>query len=197
MEHGPLGAGAVTSGGGSATSGAGGASVDDVIASLTREVADFPTPGVQFKDLTPLLADRRGFAVVTEALADVASGADLVAGIDARGFLVAGAVASRLGTGVLAIRKAGKVPPPVHTETYSLEYGTAALEIPADGIELAGRSVVIIDDVLATGGTIAAAQRLLEHCGATVTVAAVVLELTALGGRELLAPLPVSSLRQV
>ena len=111
-------------------------------------------------------------------------GADLVAGIDARGFLIAGAVAARLGTGVLAIRKGGKLPPPVRTEQYTLEYGTASLELPADGIELAGRSVVILDDVLATGGTVAAAQRLLEHAGAEVTIAAVVVELAGLGGRE-------------
>ena len=172
-------------------------SVDELIASLTRQVADFPSAGVQFKDLTPLFADAAGLALVTDALAGVAAGADLLAGIDARGFLVAGAVGARLGLGVLAIRKGGKLPPPVNTETYSLEYGTAALEIPADGIELAGRRVVIIDDVLATGGTIGAAQRLLEHSGATVTTAAVVLELTALGGRDLLAPLPVHSLRRV
>ena len=100
-----------------------------------------------------MFADRRGLAAVTDALADVASGADLIAGIDARGFLIGGAVATRLGTGVLAIRKGGKLPPPVRTEHYQLEYGTASLEIPADGIELAGRSVVIVDDVLATGGT--------------------------------------------
>lgn len=168
-----------------------------VIASLTREVADFPSAGVQFKDLTPLFADGQGLALVTDALAGVAADADLLAGIDARGFLVAGAVGARLGTGVLAIRKGGKLPPPVHTQSYSLEYGSAALEIPADGIELAGRRIVIIDDVLASGGTIAAARRLLERCGATVTSAAVVLELTALGGRDLLAPLPVSSLHRV
>jgi adenine phosphoribosyltransferase len=175
----------------------GDSSLDGLIASLTREVADFPEPGVQFKDLTPLFADAHGFARVTDALADTASGADLVAGLDARGFLVAGAVAVRLGTGVLAIRKSGKLPPPVRAERYSLEYGSAALEIPADGLELTGRRVAIIDDVLATGGTIAAAQRLLEHSGATVTSAAVVLELTALGGRTRLTPLPVHSLRQV
>jgi adenine phosphoribosyltransferase len=168
--------------------------VAELIASLTRNVADFPEPGVQFKDLTPLFADRNGMAAVTDALADVASGADLVAGVDSRGFLVAAAVATRLGTGVLAIRKPGKLPPPVLAEQYQLEYGTAILEIPADGIALRGRSVVIIDDVLATGGTLGAASRLLTHAGANVTAAAVVVELTALGGREALAPLPVHSL---
>jgi adenine phosphoribosyltransferase len=168
--------------------------VSAVIASLTREVADFPEPGIQFKDLTPLLADARGFATVTDALAETASGADLVAGVDARGFLLGGAVALRLGVGVLAVRKGGKLPPPVHSESYSLEYGTATLEVPADGIELAGRRIVIIDDVLATGGTIAATAQLLGTAGAVVTGAAVVLELAALGGREKLHPLPVTSL---
>jgi len=102
------------------------ADIGAVIASLTREVADFPTAGVEFKDLTPLFADPRALAAVTDALADVASGADLIAGIDARGFLIGGAVATRLGTGVLAIRKGGKLPPPVRTERYQLEYGAAA-----------------------------------------------------------------------
>jgi adenine phosphoribosyltransferase len=168
--------------------------VADLIASLTRNVADFPQPGVQFKDLTPLFADRDGMTAVTDALAGIASGADLVAGIDSRGFLVAAAVAVRLGTGVLAVRKGGKLPPPVYTERYDLEYGSATLEVPAEGVELRGRRVVVIDDVLATGGTIAAAARLLERTGADVTAAAVVVELTALGGREALAPLPVHSL---
>src|SRR4051812_1553457 len=99
-----------------------------VIASLTREVADFPEPGIQFKDLTPLLADAHGLATVTSALAALAEGADLVAGIDARGFLLGAAVATKLGIGVLAVRKGGKLPPPVHSESYSLEYGTATLE---------------------------------------------------------------------
>jgi adenine phosphoribosyltransferase len=164
-----------------------------LVASLTRQVADFPSAGIQFKDLTPLFADARGLAAVTDAIADAASGADLIAGIDARGFLVGGAVAARLNTGVLAIRKGGKLPPPVHTEDYQLEYGTASLELPADGIELGGRSVVIVDDVLATGGTLAAARRLLERAGAQVWIAAVVIELAGLGGRELVAPLPVHS----
>jgi adenine phosphoribosyltransferase len=168
-----------------------------VIASLTREVADFPEPGIQFKDLTPLLADARGLDAVSEALANIARGADLVAGVDARGFLLGGAVAIKLGIGVLAVRKGGKLPPPVYSETYTLEYGTATLEVPADGIELSGRSIMIIDDVLATGGTLAATARLLRHAGATVTGAAVVLELAALGGRDVLKPLPVSSLHTV
>ncbi len=171
--------------------------IADVIASLTREVPDFPEPGIQFKDLTPLLADPDGLAAVTDALAEIASGAELVAGIDARGFLLGAAVATRLGTGVLAVRKGGKLPPPVRTETYKLEYGTATLEIPAEGVDLAGRNVVIIDDVLATGGTVAATARLLDDAGAAVTGAAVVLELAALRGRDAVAPLPVSSLRTV
>jgi adenine phosphoribosyltransferase len=165
-----------------------------VIASLTREVADFPEPGIQFKDLTPLLADAQGLATVTDALAAIAEGADLVAGIDARGFLLGAAVATKLGTGVLAVRKGGKLPPPVLSQTYELEYGTATLEIPAEGIDIAARTIVIIDDVLATGGTVAAAARLLDAAGATVSGAAVVLELSALGGRERLQPLPVTSL---
>jgi len=168
-----------------------------LIASMMREVPDFPEPGVQFKDLTPLLADAHGLAAVTDALAEVAEGADLVAGIDARGFLLGAAVALRLHTGVLAVRKGGKLPPPVHSETYALEYGSATLEIPADGIDLAGRTIVIIDDVLATGGTVAATAQLLRHAGATVPAAAVVLELTALGGRDRLKPLPVTSLYTV
>jgi adenine phosphoribosyltransferase len=172
-------------------------SVADLITALTREVADFPQPGIQFKDLTPLLADARGLAVVTDALAEIASGADLIAGIDARGFLLGATVALKLGTGVLAIRKGGKLPPPVHSQTYDLEYGSATLEIPADGLDIAGRKVVIIDDVLATGGTLAAANRLLVAGGADVLSAAVVLELSALPGRTAVAPLPVASLQLI
>ena len=191
LEHGPMGAEGMSDTSGDQTR------IVEVIASLIREVPDFPSPGVLFKDLTPLLADPDGLAAVTDALSELASGAELVAGIDARGFLLGAAVATRLGTGVLAIRKGGKLPPPVLSETYTLEYGTATLEIPADGVELAGRNVVIIDDVLATGGTLAAAARLLDDAGAAVTSAAVVLELAELRGRDAVAPLPVSSLYQV
>ena len=108
-----------------------------------------------------------GLAAVTDALAEVASGADLVAGIDARGFLLGAAVATKLGTGVLAIRKGGKLPPPVRREELRPRVRHRALEIPADGIDLAGRSIVIIDDVLATGGTMAAARKLLIDGGAS------------------------------
>lgn len=168
-----------------------------IISELTRQVSDFPEPGVLFRDLTPVLADDRGFAVVTEALAARVAGADLIAGIDARGFLLGGAVAHRLGVGVLAIRKSGKLPPPVYSRSYDLEYGTATLEIPAEGIVLAGRRVAVVDDVLATGGTLAASRDLLTGAGADVVAAAVVMELAALGGRDRLDPLPVHSLQQV
>jgi adenine phosphoribosyltransferase len=179
------------------TSGGAGPQVAAVIDELTRVVPDFPEPGVVFRDLTPVLADDRGFAVVTDALARIVEGADLIAGIDARGFLLGGAVAHRLGVGVLAIRKGGKLPPPVHSRSYTLEYGTATLEIPASGIELNGRRVAIVDDVLATGGTVAAARDLLGVAGALVTEAAVVMELTALGGRERLNPLTVRALQML
>ena len=181
---------------GAVTSGAA-AQAAAVIAALTRQVPDFPEPGVLFRDLTPVLADDRGFAVVTAALAALVDGADLIAGIDARGFLLGGAVAQRLGVGVLAIRKGGKLPPPVHSRSYDLEYGTATLEIPAEGLMLAGRRVAIIDDVLATGGTVAACRDLLAASGAEVTTAAVVIELDALGGRRKLHPLRVDSLQRL
>ena len=185
MEHGPLEAQPVSS------------SVADVITSLMREVPDFPEPGVQFKDLTPVLADARGLREVSAAIADIARGADLVAGVDARGFLLGGAVAVTLGVGVLAVRKGGKLPPPVLGETYTLEYGSATLEVPADGVDLAGRSVVVIDDVLATGGTLAATHQLLTKAGANVVGAVVMMELTALGGRAKLQQLEVTSLYTV
>lgn len=154
------------------------------IATHTRLVPDFPEPGIQFKDLTPVLADPEGLATVTAALAEAAGDADLVAGIDARGFLLGGAIALHLGVGVVAVRKAGKLPPPVHAESYDLEYGSACLEIPADGVPLTGRRVFVVDDVLATGGTLNAAIALLSAAGADVHAAAVVMEIEGLPGRE-------------
>ena len=200
VEHGPLEAEPVSAASGTgagppATSGSGG--VAQVISSLLREVPDFPEPGIQFKDLTPVLADARGLAEVSAAIAEISRGVDLVAGVDARGFLLGGAVAVQLGIGVVAVRKGGKLPPPVISESYSLEYGTATLEVPADGIQLAGRSIMVIDDVLATGGTLAATHKLLAAAGANVIGAVVMLELAALGGRAGLQPLPVTSLLTV
>lgn len=153
----------------------------------TRLVADFPEPGIAFKDLTPVLADPDGLASVVTALTHGCGEVDLVAGIDARGFLLGGAVARELGVGVLAVRKAGKLPPPVHSRTYDLEYGSATLEIPADGIELVGRRVLLVDDVLATGGTVIAAAQLLTSAGAHVSSIAIIMELLALNGRAAVA----------
>ncbi|WP_028476656.1 adenine phosphoribosyltransferase [Nocardia sp. CNY236] len=164
---------------------------------LTRWQDDFPTPGVRFADLTPVFADAEGLRAVVDCMAACAPDADLVAGVDARGFLLGAGVAATLGTGVLAVRKAGKLPPPVITREFDLEYGSAALEIPARGIELRGRRVLLVDDVLATGGTLAAAADLLEQAGAEVVAAAVVLELTILGGRARQRAYPVTSIVQV
>jgi adenine phosphoribosyltransferase len=156
------------------------------LAAKTRLVPDFPEKGILFEDLTPVLADGDAFARVVDALADAAQrmGADMIGGLDARGFLLGSAVAYKLGTGILAIRKKGKLPPPVHTQEYTLEYGTAALELPADCLELEGKKVVLVDDVLATGGTLLAARKLIENCGGQVSGYAVVLEVEGLKGRD-------------
>lgn len=163
-----------------------------------RHVKGFPAPGVVFQDLTPVLAHGPSFRSVIESLAASATemGADLIAGLDARGFLLGSAVAYSLDLGVLAVRKKGKLPPPVYTEEYTLEYGTAALEIPAEAMNLEGKRVVLVDDVLATGGTLNAATRLLQRAGATVTGAVVILEVPGLGGREALGDLPLAILHQ-
>ncbi|KQB85468.1 adenine phosphoribosyltransferase [Corynebacterium oculi] len=159
-----------------------------------RYVKDFPEPGVIFQDLTPALADARAFHEIVVALARVAReyGAELIGGLDARGFLLGSAVAYELGLGVVAIRKKGKLPPPVVREEYALEYGKACLEVPAEGMDLAVRRVVLIDDVLATGGTLVAAGSLLERVGAVVAGHAVVLEVPGLGGREKLGDGPLT-----
>ncbi|MCF8569733.1 adenine phosphoribosyltransferase [Gordonia sp. HY002] len=148
-----------------------------------RLVPDFPEPGVEFKDLTPVLAAPDGLRTVTTALADACAGADLIAGIDARGFLLGGAIAHHLGIGVVAVRKGGKLPPPVIGVDYDLEYGSARLEVPASGIDFAGRRVAVVDDVLATGGTLCATLDLLRQMGALVSDVAVVMELSGFPGR--------------
>lgn len=158
-------------------------SAADRVTSLLATVPDFPEAGILFRDLTPVLADASSFAAVIENLGDAFAGKfDAVAGIEARGFLLASAVAYRAGTGVIAVRKAGKLPGPVITEEYSLEYGSAALEIEPDHLP-AGCRVLILDDVLATGGSVDATARLLQRAGCTVAGVGVVLELDGLGGK--------------
>lgn len=158
-----------------------------------RFVQDFPEEGVLFQDLTPVLADSDALRAVIQEMAEASRklGGDLIGGLDARGFLLGSAVAYEMGTGVLAIRKQGKLPPPVITQEYSTEYSTAALELPAEGMDIEGKRIVLIDDVLATGGTLAAAHDLIERAGGAVAGYVVVLEVEGLGGREKLGDAPV------
>lgn len=169
------------------------ANAAEALADKIRLVQDFPEEGVLFEDLTPVLADPDAFAAVVDGLAEACEklGADMIGGLDARGFLLGSAVAYKLRLGVLAIRKAGKLPPPVLHQDYELEYGQAALEIPADGADIKGKKVVLVDDVLATGGTLWGARLLLESAGAEVAGNVVVIEVEGLGGRERLAGPPL------
>lgn len=151
--------------------------------SLIAETPDYPEPGVLFRDISPLLADPRAMRATIDALVDPFRGEfDVVGGIEARGFLLAGYVAAIEGVGMLPIRKAGKLPRPAAAVSYALEYGTATIEAP--GVLWPGARVLLVDDVLATGGTIAAAREIITQLGATVAGAAVILELDGLGGRE-------------
>ncbi|THJ64779.1 adenine phosphoribosyltransferase [Arthrobacter echini] len=160
-------------------------------------VPDVPAPGIQFRDLTPVFADAAAFRVVIDAIAEAFAGRfDAVAGVEARGFLLAGAVAYATGTGLVAIRKEGKLPRRVYREAYDLEYGQAALEIHTSDLA-PGARVLVLDDVLATGGTLAAACTLLERAGAVVVGCAVVLEITELAGRAPLAGRTVLALESV
>ena len=183
--------------------------VDELIASLTVDVPDHPEPGVLFRDLTPVFADGPAFARVVEGLAAPAdsdpraaalAGADgatpdfdVVVGVEARGFLLAAAVALSAGVGVVLVRKAGKLPRERISADYVLEYGTATLELHSDAIR-PGQRVLVVDDVLATGGTLAAAVALVEQLGGVVTAVSVVVELAALGGRQRMAPHTVHAL---
>jgi adenine phosphoribosyltransferase len=160
-----------------------------------RDIPDWPRPGVIFKDITPLLADPKAFPWVVDAIADHHRDAkiDKVLGVEARGFLFAAPVAYRFGAGLVPVRKAGKLPWEIEQEEYELEYGTDLLEIHRDAVQ-AGERVLIVDDVLATGGTAAATARLVERLGATVAGFAFVIDLEFLGGRSKLAGYDVMSL---
>jgi adenine phosphoribosyltransferase len=163
--------------------------------SLVRDIADYPRPGVTFRDITPLLGDGAAFQRAVDELAGRFVGTDIdrVVGIEARGFILAAPIAYRLGAGFVPVRKAGKLPWAVAREEYSLEYGTDKLEIHRDAIHPDER-ILIIDDVLATGGTAAAAARLVEVLGGRIVGIGVLLELTDLGGRRQLANQRVESL---
>ncbi|WP_163506921.1 adenine phosphoribosyltransferase [Fodinicola acaciae] len=184
---------------GTATSGTTG--IAQLVADHVVDVPDFPRPGILFKDLTPLFGDGAALRACADAVA-ASAGADfdLVAGIEARGFIVAAAVGYATGRGVVPVRKAGKLPGPTTAITYELEYGTATLEIPQrSGVD--GRRVLLVDDVLATGGTVVAAAELLSRGGGSLVGVSVVLELAALTGRKRIAAthssLPVHALLSV
>ena len=170
---------------------------------LIVDVVDYPQPGIVFKDITPLLADHDGFTAVIEALAAAGrdeSGrpvVDKVLGMEARGFILAAPVALALGAGFVPVRKAGKLPRETHAVSYSLEYGEATLELHRDAVA-AGERVLLIDDVLATGGTVAATIELARRSGAEVVGVAVLMELAALGGRTVIGDdVPLTALKQV
>ncbi len=148
---------------------------------------DFPKPGILFRDISPLLASAEGMKCVIDQLVDQVGGLklDLVAGIESRGFLFSTLLAARLGIGSMMIRKPGKLPGHLVQESYDLEYGSATLTIQADA-PVAGRTVLLVDDLMATGGTMLAAKSLLQSCGAVIPACAVIIELAALGGRAAL-----------
>ena len=167
-----------------------------LITTRVRDVQDYPLAGVVFKDITPLLADAKAFAAVVDALAVTAEPVDKVAGIEARGFIFAAPVACRLGAGFVPIRKQGKLPGPTFAQEYDLEYGTATIEVLTDAFA-PGERVLVIDDVLATGGTARATADLVQRAGARVAELGVLLELSFLNGRAKVAGLPVRALLTV
>lgn len=170
----------------------------DELLGHVRVIPDYPKPGVSFRDITPLLGDPNAYGHVVRALVDRFSGHDVtrVLGIEARGFILAAPVALQLGAGFVPVRKPGKLPWAVVREEYDLEYGSDKLEMHRDAIH-PGERVLVIDDVLATGGTAAAACRLVETLDGVVVGVGVVLELQALGGRQRLGARPVESLALV
>jgi adenine phosphoribosyltransferase len=162
--------------------------VRELLLGRIKDVVDYPKPGVVFKDITPLLADPVAFAALTEALAALAVeyGATKIVGLEARGFILAAPVAVRAGLGFVPVRKAGKLPGATLAQVYELEYGTAEIEVHAEDL-VAGDRVMVIDDVLATGGTAEASLSLIRRAGAEVAGVAVLMELSFLPGRAKLA----------
>lgn len=165
------------------------------LAARIRSVPDFPVPGILFRDITPLLADPAALAEAVRQMTEPWRGAgiDLVAAMEARGFMFGAAMAIELGAGFVPVRKAGKLPRERIAADYVLEYGTATLELHADSV-LPGQRVLVVDDVLATGGTLGAAISLVERLGGVVVAVSVVVELAGLGGRERIAPHTVHAL---
>lgn len=161
---------------------------------LIREIPDFPTPGILFRDITPLLADVDALRLACEAMADpfVDAGVDVIAAVEARGFIFAGPIALRLGVGIVPIRKPGKLPFERHAFHYDLEYGSDTLEVHIDGIS-PGQRVLVVDDLLATGGTVEACCRLLEHCDAKIVGCSFLIHLVTLGGHLRLSPYDIRS----
>jgi adenine phosphoribosyltransferase len=167
-----------------------------LVTSRVRDVPDYPQPGVVFKDITPLLADGKAFNAVVDGLAALYGPVDKVVGIEARGFILAAPVACRIGAGFVPVRKKGKLPGATYAQDYVLEYGTATLEVLTDAFQPSDR-VLVIDDVLATGGTAQATVNLVRRFGAEVTGFAVLIELSFLNGRAKLPDLPVTALLTV
>ena len=172
---------------------ASGSDIAELIRSRIRDVADYPQPGVTFKDITPLLADGAAFAAVVTALASGYDGVDKVAGIEARGFILAAPVAIVLGAGFVPVRKAGKLPGPTYAQSYDLEYGSATVEVHQDAFA-PGERVLVVDDVLATGGTGSATAELVRKAGGEVAAIAVIMELSFLNGRSRLPDAAIRSL---
>ena len=167
---------------------------NDNLLRLIRTIPDVPSPGIMFRDITPLLGDPEGFRQTIAALIDASPSrtATKVVGVEARGFILAAPVAEEIGAGFVPVRKPGKLPYSVVSQDYELEYGTDSLEIHEDALGH-GDSVLIVDDVLATGGTAAATIRLVEGLGATIAGLVFLIELDALGGRQKLGDYAVAS----
>ena len=165
----------------------------DALRRLVRDVPDFPQPGILFRDITPLLGDAAAFRAVVDALAAAYRGVEAVVAIESRGFILGAPIAYALGAGLVPVRKLGRLPSATLRAEYALEYGTNTLEIHRDAIQ-PGARVVIVDDLLATGGTVRAAANLVERLGGVIAGISVLAELTALRGRDLLAAYDVRSL---